>query len=235
MRLLMLTLCCLLFFNCEDKQSRNKSASKSVDSTAVKTTTKKDTIEQATEDKDTLFLLNDKNAMEFFLQYEKENKENKVRIVTDFGNIDILLFDETKFHRANFIYLTKKGYFDNTQFYRVIENYIIQGGSTDDREVMKKRRFIGRYLLPTDTERGFHHDRGMISMPSSDIDNPYKLASPYEFFITLREVRQLDGDYTIFGRVIDGLDVADKIANVDTDDADWPLKNVYIRRVEILD
>ncbi|MGS2727064.1 peptidylprolyl isomerase [Psychroserpens sp. BH13MA-6] len=235
MRLLMLTLCCLLFFNCEDKQSRKKSTSKSVDSTAVKTATKKDTIEQATEDKDTLFLLNDKNAMEFFLQYEKENKENKVRIVTDFGNIDILLFDETKFHRANFIYLTKKGYFDNTQFYRVIENYIIQGGSTDDREVMKKRRFIGRYLLPTDTERGFHHDRGMISMPSSDIDNPYKLASPYEFFITLREVRELDGDYTIFGRVIDGLDVADKIANVDTDDADWPLKNVYIRRVEILD
>ena len=72
-------------------------------------------------------------------------------------------------------------------------------------------------------------------MPSSDIDNPHKLASPYEFFITLRDVYQLDGDYTIFGRVIDGLEVCDEIAEVETDDGDWPLRNVYIRSVEILD
>ena len=100
---------------------------------------------------------------------------------------------------------------------------------------MKRRRFIGKYLLPTDTKRGFRHDRGVISMPSSNIDNPYKLASPYEFFITLRDVYELDGDYTIFGKVIRGLEVADKIAQVETDDADWPLQNVYIRRVEIID
>jgi cyclophilin family peptidyl-prolyl cis-trans isomerase len=72
-------------------------------------------------------------------------------------------------------------------------------------------------------------------MPSSDIENPYKLASPYEFFIMLRDVRELDGDYTVFGKVTKGLDVADKIANVATDAADWPLQNIYIRRVEILD
>ncbi|WP_298904129.1 peptidylprolyl isomerase [uncultured Psychroserpens sp.] len=234
MRFFVLSLCSILIFNCEDKQSQNKSSVKTIDSTEVK-------IERHTEQTDTIsedtteeFLLTKDNTMEFFLQYEKENKENKVRIVTDYGNIDILLFNETKFHRANFIYLTKKGYFDNTQFYRVIENYIIQGGSTDDRDVMRKRRFIGKYLLPTDTKRGFRHDRGVISMPSSDIDNPYKLASPYEFFITLRDVYQLDGDYTIFGKVISGLDVADRIANVDTDNSDWPLKNVYIRRVELL-
>ncbi|WP_299278264.1 peptidylprolyl isomerase [uncultured Psychroserpens sp.] len=234
MRFFVLSLCSILIFNCEDKQSQNKSSVKTIDSTELK-------IERHTEQTDTIsedtteeFLLTKDNTMEFFLQYEKENKENKVRIVTDYGNIDILLFNETKFHRANFIYLTKKGYFDNTQFYRVIENYIIQGGSTDDRDVMRKRRFIGKYLLPTDTKRGFRHDRGVISMPSSDIDNPYKLASPYEFFITLRDVYQLDGDYTIFGKVISGLDVADRIANVDTDNSDWPLKNVYIRRVELL-
>ena len=234
MRFFVLTLCCLLILNCEDKQSQKKSPLKTTDSKVVKTeepTVQTDSISEVPNE---TFLLTKDNAMEFFLQYEKEHKENKVRIVTDYGNIDILLFNETKFHRANFIYLTKKGYFDNTQFYRVIENYIIQGGSTDDRSVMRKRRFIGKYLLPTDTKRGFRHDRGVISMPSSDIDNPYKLASPYEFFITLRDVYQLDGDYTIFGKVIRGLDVADKIANVDTDDADWPLKNVYIKRVELL-
>ena len=235
MRFFILSVCCLLIFNCKDKPSQKKIPTQTIDSTKVK----KELIEEDTDtisEEDTQeFLLTKDNAMEFFLQYEKEHKENKVRIVTDYGNIDILLFNETKFHRANFIYLTKKGYFDNTQFYRVIENYIIQGGSTDDRNVMRKRRYIGKYLLPTDTKRGFRHDRGVISMPSSDIDNLYKLASPYEFFITLRDVYQLDGDYTIFGRVIRGLDVADRIANVDTDDADWPLKNVYIKRVEILE
>ncbi|MCK8481619.1 peptidylprolyl isomerase [Psychroserpens algicola] len=235
MRFLRLTVFCLLLFNCEDKQSQKKTPTPTIDSTEIEKQTKEEQVETISEEQDTTFLLTKDNAMEFFLQYDKQHKENKVRIVTDFGNIDILLFNETKFHRSNFIYLAKKGYFDNTQFYRVIENYIIQGGSTDDRDVMRKRRYIGKYLLPTDTKRGFHHDRGVISMPSSDIENPYKLASPYEFFIMLRDVRELDGDYTIFGKVISGLEVADNIANVETDDADWPLKNVYIRRVEILD
>ena len=63
------------------------------------------------------FKLSDKNVMEFFLEYDKHNKENKVRIYTDFGNIEIELFRNTKFHRSNFIYLTKKNYFDDTQFY----------------------------------------------------------------------------------------------------------------------
>lgn len=223
--------------NCEDKQSHkntNLSASDSLTVTQKKeVTASKDSIPN-TQNRE-FPLLTEKNAMEFFLQYEKEHKENKVRIVTDFGNIDILLFNETKFHRANFIYLTKQGYFTNTQFYRVIENYIVQAGSTDDRKVMRKRKAIGKYLLPTDTKRGFKHDRGVISMPSSEINNPHKLASPYEFFITLRDVYQLDGDYTIFGKVIRGLDVCDKIAKVETDDGDWPLQNVYIKRVEILD
>lgn len=227
----------ICFVNCEDKQSRNKTDTSSLDSLTVsqekEIISSKDSVLKIQKAK--YPILTEKNAMEFFLQYEKKHQENKIRIVTDYGNIDILLFNETKFHRANFIYLTKQGYFTNTQFYRVIENYIVQAGSTDDRDVMRKRKKIGKYLLPTDTKRGFKHDRGVISMPSSDIDNPYKLASPYEFFITLRDVYQLDGDYTIFGKVISGLDVCDKIAKVETDDGDWPLQNVYIKRVEILD
>lgn len=237
MRQLCLSFLAILLLNCEDKKTKPSESESNQSKTEVQkdTATKESENNLKTQDSIDDFLLNDDNVMEFFLQYEKEHKENKVRIVTEYGNIDIELFEETKFHRANFIYLTKKNYFDGTQFYRVIENYIIQGGSTDDADIMAKREDIGKYLLPTDTERGFHHDRGVISMPSSDIDNPYKLASPYEFFITLRDVYQLDGDYTIFGRVIDGLEVADKIAEVDTDDADWPLLNIYIKEVKILE
>jgi cyclophilin family peptidyl-prolyl cis-trans isomerase len=235
MRFFIMIVLCLVIFNCEDKQSQKKMPTQVIDSTQIKKETKALKTDTIPEGNQKEFLLNKDNAMEFFLEYDKKHKENKVRIVTDYGNIDILLFNETKFHRSNFIYLAKKGYFNDTQFYRVIENYIIQGGSTDNREVMRKRRYIGKYLLPTDTKRGFHHDRGVISMPSSDIENPYKLASPYEFFIMLRDVHELDGDYTIFGKVTSGLEVADKIANVDTDGSDWPLKNIYIRRVEVLD
>lgn len=228
----------IMLFNCKDKadNTQNESPIKiEIDSSATKTMDTTDADSQNPSNERKYPYLTDKNAMEFFLQYEKEHKENKVRIVTDFGNIDILLFEETKFHRANFIFLAKQNYFEHTQFYRVIENYIIQGGSTDDQDVMDRRGGIGKYLLPTDTKRGFHHDRGVISMPSGDRDNPYKLASPYEFFIMLRDVHDLDGDYTIFGRVIDGMDVADKIASVKTDDGDWPLKNVYIKRIEVLE
>ena len=160
-----------------------------------------------------------------------------LRIKTDFGDIDILLYDKTKFHRANFIFLTKQDYFSGTQFYRVINNFIIQGGSSDDRRIGRKRSNIGKYLLPTDTNRGYKHDRGVISMPSSEIENPHKLASPFEFFIVQQRggAHFLDGDYTIFGKVINGMDVVDKIAAVETDEADWPLRNVYIRKVEIIE
>lgn len=181
-------------------------------------------------------LLTDKNAMDFFLAYNEAHKEDKVRIKTDFGDIEILLFRETKYHRSNFIFLTKQQYFDNTQFYRIVNNFIIQGGNSDNRKVLNKRKKIGKYLLPTDTKKGFKHVRGVISMPSSEIENPHKLASPYEFFIVQSKngAPHLDGDFTIFGKVTKGMDVVDEIAKQKTDKGEWPLHNVYIRKVEII-
>lgn len=237
MKILFLLSVCFLFLNCEDKQSKKK----------INTENKITSVEKETGltgDEDTTDManrpfpkLNSKNVMEFFLQYDKVHKENKVRLTTDFGMIDILLFDETKFHRSNFIFLTKQKYFNGTQFYRVIDDFMVQAGNSDDRKTLNKRNYIGKYLLPTDTKRGFKHDRGMVSMPSSDIDNPHKLASPYEFFIVQQQGGShfLDGDYTIFGKVTSGMDVVDKIAAVEKDEADWPLQSVYIRKAEIID
>lgn len=225
-----------LFLNCEDKQSQKKSSPVSIEKAPKENTeTPKAKSKKAKEPE--FPVLDTKNAMEFFLQYEKEHKENKVRMTTDFGDIEILLYNETKFHRANFIYLTKRKYFNNTQFYRVIDNFMVQAGNSDDKKTARKRRKIGKYLLPKDTNRGFKHDRGVISMPSSEIDNPHKLASPYEFFIVQQTPGAyfLDGDYTIFGRVTKGMEVIDKIAGVKTDEADWPLRNIYIRDVEIIE
>ena len=222
----------LFFINCQDTKSEKKNTTqKSVSETPTLTTKK------AVKTSEKPFLLTDKNVMEFFLEYDKIHKEDKVRISTDFGEIDIKLFEATKFHRSNFIYLTKKKYFDNTQFYRVINNYIIQGGNSDDQKTLNKRKKIGRYLLPNDHKKGFKHDRGMVSMPSSAVENPYKMASPFEFFIVQQRggAHHLDGDYAVFGKVIRGIEVVDKIAAVPTDKGDWPQSNVYINKIEIID
>ena len=235
MKKVIIYLLCLVLFNCEDKKT---TSIKTEISTQTKVT--KDTIEKVkpVEKQENEYpVLTDENAMDFFLEYDKLHKETKVRIVTEFGNIDILLYNNTKFHRSNFIFLTKQNYFNNTQFYRVIDNFMIQAGNSDDIETAVKRRKIGRYLLPTDTKKGYKHDRGVISMPSSDIENPHKLASPYEFFIVQQKggAHYLDGDYTIFGRVINGMSTVDKIASQPRDTSDWPLKNIYIKHVEILE
>ena len=181
-------------------------------------------------------ILTDENVIDFLFEYEKNNKENHVRIYTPFGEIEILLYNNTPYHRSNFIYLTKKKYFEGTQFYRVINDFVIQAGNSDNIKVSKKRRDIGKYLLPNDFNKGHTHKRGMVSMPSSTVDNPYKMASPFEFFIVQKKdgAHHLNGSYTIFGEVIDGMETVDIIANLPTDNRDWPLNNVYINKVEIV-
>ncbi|TRZ45151.1 peptidylprolyl isomerase [Robertkochia solimangrovi] len=184
------------------------------------------------------FELNDDNAIPFFFDYEKKNPEKLVRVHTSMGDFDIELFENTPYHRANFIFLTKKKYFNNTLFHRVVKDFVIQGGNSDMPSTNRKRREIGTYLLPPDTDKGHSHARGIVSMPSSDnVDNPHKLASPYEFFIVVQKpgAFHLDGKYTAFGKVISGMEVVDKINQVPIDDGEWPLQNVTIKSVEILD
>ncbi|MFL2637464.1 MAG: peptidylprolyl isomerase [Flavobacteriaceae bacterium] len=182
------------------------------------------------------FKLNDENAIPFLFEYGKKNKENKVRINTGYGSIDIELFNDTPYHRANFIYLIKNKYFQGEYFHRVVKDFIIQGGNSDNISTSKKRRKIGRYLLPPDTKKGYKHHRGILSMPSSEIENPYKLASPYEFFIVQKKdgAYHLDKNYTAFGKVIKGMNVVDLISNLETDKREWPLDNVRFN-IEIIE
>lgn len=235
MRFLLVLCSVLVFSSCEDKQTSKQTTNP--DTKADTLSKKKSKPPKSKKSKPDFPILTDDNAMEFFLEYSKEHDEDKVRITTDFGTIDIQLYDKTRFHRANFVYLTKRNYFDGTQFYRVVKNFVIQGGSSDDYNIAERRRKIGKYLLPPDTKRGYTHKRGAVSMPSSEIENAYKLASPFQFFIVQRQggAKYLDGDYTVFGEVIDGMEVVDEIANVETDEGEWPLKNVYIRKVELID
>lgn len=223
----------LVLLACEskDKKSSEEESSKNnaidADSSSVAKAPEKEQVKDS-------FRLTEDNVIDFFFEYAKEVKETKVKLTTSMGSFTIELYDDVPYHKANFIYLAKKGYFDNTQFHRVVPNFIIQGGNSDSPSTSKKRRAIGRYLLPPDTRKGHKHHRGTISMPSSERDNPHKLASPYEFFIVVTKPGSyhLDGSYTPFGRVIEGMDVVDKINAVEIDSGEWPMRNVYIRKAE---
>jgi len=187
-------------------------------------------LEEHNNQRKNIAVLNDNNAIPFFFKYEKENSENKIRISTRFGDIDIELYKNTPYHRANFIYLTKNKYFNGTTFHRVVPDFVIQGGNSDRDETAEKRRNIGKYLLPTDTRKGHRHHRGVVSMPSSEIENPYKLASPFEFFIVQQSpgAYHLDGSYTVFGKVINGMSVVDEINKQRIDNRDMPLTNIHM-------
>jgi len=221
----------ILLNGCNSKNSKTESTSKKIEVEVIPEV--KISSEKSVEKE---FRLTDDNVIDFLFDYEKSNKENHVRIYTPFGIIEILLYNNTPYHRSNFIYLTKKKYFEGTQFYRVINDFVIQAGNSDNIKVSKKRRDIGKYLLPNDFNKGHTHKRGMVSMPSSSVDNPYKMASPFEFFIVQKKdgAHHLNGNYTIFGEVIDGMETVDIIANLPTDNRDWPLNNVYINKVEIV-
>lgn len=212
----------IVHIGCQEKTKKNTTKVKVLEKKQLKKTEPKE---------EKRIYLDDKNAIPFFYEYAKRNKENKVRIITKFGKIDILLYDNTPYHRANFVYLTKLKYFDGTMFHRVVPNFIIQGGNSDSRKKMKKRHEIGRYLLPPDTKKGHSHHRGVVSVPSSEIDNPHKLASPYEFFIVQQSpgAYHLDGHYTAFGEVIDGMDVVDQINQLKIDNREMPISNVYMK------
>ena len=231
MRLICITIIITLIYSCNKKDEVNIDTI-SQNNIAIKIDNEKKEIKNVK----SKFKLTEKNSMDFFLEYDKIHKENIVELDTDKGKIEITLFNETKFHRSNFLYLSKQNYFKSTQFYRVINNFIIQGGNSDNRKIAKKRKKIGKYLLPVDNNHGFKHSRGMVSMPSSIIKNPHKLASPYEFFIVQSKTGAhfLDGDYTIFGKVTKGMDVVDEIASVDTDDLDWPVSNIFINNVRVI-
>jgi len=230
MRYIKLFLYSILIINnygCQQKQKNNI--------VKLKVIERNDSIIKNTYKENKSIYLNDKNAIPFLFNYGKKNKEDKVRIITKYGNIDIELFEKTPYHRANFIYLTKKKYFDGTMFHRVVPGFIIQGGNSDSRKSMIKRKEIGRYLLPPDTKKGYSHDRGVISMPSSEINNPYKLASPYEFFIVQQSpgAYHLDGNYTAFGKVIKGMNVVDKINQLEIDKREMPISNIYLKVIII--
>ncbi|GGD35426.1 MULTISPECIES: peptidylprolyl isomerase [Flavobacterium] len=176
-------------------------------------------------------VLSDENVVEFLTWYGNKNPENKVLIETKFGNIEVELFEETKLHRANFIYLVKKEYFNTTFFHRVVKGFIIQGGSSDESITKKERKAIGRYLIPAEFNKKHKHHYGALAAARSWDDNPEKMSTPFEFYFIQNKngSYHLDGEHTVFGKITKGHEVMDIIANQETDEGEFPLLNILIK------
>lgn len=229
----------LIISSCEDTHSK-KNKLRSTKNTDVKKNPNNEVLntKDSLSDKklpEDIFKLTNQNVREFLTKYGKENPETLVRITTSFGDIDISLLKETPIHRANFIYLVKQRYFDETFFYRVAKGFVIQGGNSDRNEMAVKRFEIGDYTLPQEQIAGLKHHRGTVALSKQWVDNPSNRSTPYEFFIVVAKkgAYHLDGAHTIFGKVVKGMTVVDKISNVPVDESEWPKKNIFIKATVI--
>lgn len=172
-------------------------------------------------------LINKNNVVDFLTQYGKDNKETKAIISTRLGNIHIQLFTNTPLHRANFIFLVKQGYYNTTCFHRVVEDFIIQAGQSDNSKTVKLRKEIGSYRIPPEF-RQHKHSKGSLSAARRWNNNPKKLSDAFEFFIVHKSkgLHHLDQEHTVFGKVTKGLEVVDKIAKEAIDKGEWPLNDI---------
>lgn len=223
----------LFFGSCEDKKKASEmdTSSESILSGAEGLSNQ---AEVEVEKKDTSYYpeITNENVVSFLTEYGKKNPETKVLITSSFGDIEIELYKDTPLHRANFIYLVKQHYFDETFFHRVVPNFIIQAGNSDLLSTQKKRAALGKeYLLPAEIIPDRIHEYGTVSGAKEYRENPDNKTAPYEFFIFLgpkTSTTHLNGKYTIFGKVTKGMDVVEEISKLKADDGDWPLNNIYI-------
>ncbi len=126
--------------------------------------------------------LTNENCVEFLQNYGEKNLENRIKIETKYGAIEVKLYDDTPLHRANFIYLIKRNYFNPTEIVRVVKGFVVQGGNSEKEVPSQKRFIIGDYTLPSEIRPGHFHKRGALALSRSYENNPEKKSAPYDFY-----------------------------------------------------
>lgn len=153
--------------------------------------------------------------------------------VKDYGTITAELYPDYAPNTVNnFIELSKKGFYNNLTFHRVVKDFVIQGGDPDGIGTGGPGYSIkGEFSHNGFTQNSLSHTKGVLSMARS-MDND---SAGSQFFIVSGEATYLDGEYAGFGKVIDGMDIVDKIESVDTDDNDKPKTDIVIESISIED
>ena len=153
-------------------------------------------------------------------------------IKTDFGSIKFSLLPDTAPETVrNFVTLAKKGFYDGTLFHRVIPGFMIQGGDPNTKDPNKKSQWgmggPGHTIKAEFSSRS--HLEGIVSMARAT--DPDSAGS--QFFIVTSDSTFLDRQYTVFGEVVEGIEVADKIVNLPRDGNDCPKQEAKMLEVTI--
>lgn len=167
----------------------------------------------------------------FLDRYQRDNNEANGKITTPYGDIEFMLYAGPKYHRTNFVRLTKLGYFDHTEFHRVAEGFVIQGGNSEKKVASQFRNKIGDFLIPNEFNPLHRHAYGTIAAAKYSEQNISKASSPFEFYIVVdpNGAHHLDEEHTVFGRVTKGMEVVEKISKVKVDGSEWPIENVSMK------
>ncbi len=156
-----------------------------------------------------------------------------VVIETTHGTIKLEFFeDKAPGHVKNFKELANKNFYDGTTFHRVIPGFMIQGGDPNSKSDDRSQHGTGGPGYSIDAEfNDVKHERGILSMARSQDPN----SAGSQFYICVKDAFFLDGQYTAFGKVIEGMDVADKIVNEPRDSNDNPEERMELKSVSIVE
>jgi len=176
------------------------------------------------------------SASTAFAAGDASKEDSMVVMHTNLGDITIEVFeDEAPKSAANFIQYVQDGFYDGTIFHRVIPGFVIQGGGFDQSYQQKKTRDP----IVNEAYNGLKNDRGTLSMARTSDPN----SATSQFFVNLSDNAPLNpsggsAGYAVFGKVTDGMDVVDKIADTQTGSAgpfrqDAPQEQVVIETAEV--
>lgn len=152
--------------------------------------------------------------------------------VQDYGEIDLEMdYNNAPNTAANFVELARSHFYDGLKFHRIIKGFMIQGGDPLGNGTGGANYNIEGEFRINGFDNKLAHTRGVISMARSYFPN----SASSQFFIMHKDAPYLDGQYASFGKVIKGIEVVDKIANVKTNSNDKPLMPVVIEKIEVVD
>lgn len=152
-------------------------------------------------------------------------------VIKDYGTITLELYPEMAPNTVNnFIALANSGFYDGLTFHRIISDFMIQGGDPSGNGTGGPGYSIaGEFASNGFTQNTLSHTKGVISMARTYLPN----SAGSQFFIVSGEATYLDGEYAAFGKVTSGLDIVDKIQNVNTDASDKPTTDIIIQSLRV--
>jgi cyclophilin family peptidyl-prolyl cis-trans isomerase len=160
-----------------------------------------------------------------------------IQIKTSFGDMYMWLYDETPKHKANFLKLADEGFFTGTTFHRIINDFVIQGGDPNSKDGDRNNDGLGGpgYTIPA--EININHGYGAVgAVRLSNWENPNRESNGSQFYIDVNPTGNwpLDKEYTVFGFIMKGMDIATRISEQPKDTRDRPMTDIQMQ-VSILE